>query len=75
MMVQRKRVEHPFGTLKRGMDMGHFLLRGLERVGGEFSLSVLAYDLKRVIKLVGIQCLLEVLRRRRQQAEAGLAAA
>jgi len=75
MMVQRKRVEHPFGTLKRGMDMGHFLLQGLERVGGEFSLSVLAYDFKRVIKLVGVECLLEVLRRRRQPSEAALTAA
>jgi transposase len=74
LMVQRKRVEHPFGTLKRGVDMGYFLLRGLERVGGEFSLSVLAYDLKRVIKLLGATCLLEALRRRKQHIAGGLAA-
>jgi transposase len=74
LMVQRKRVEHPFGTLKRGVDMGYFLLRGLERVGGEFSLSVLAYDLKRVIKLYGAKCLLEALRRQKQPVQGGLAA-
>lgn len=75
LMVQRKRVEHPFGTLKRGVDMGYFLLRGLERVGGEFSLSVLAYDLKRVIKLLGAKCLLETLRRRNSRRMGLLAAA
>jgi transposase len=75
LMVRRKLVEHPFGTLKRGMDMGYFLLRGLDRVGGEFSLSILAYNLKRVLTLLGAECLLEVLRSRRQRGEAGVAAA
>lgn len=76
LMVRRKAVvEHPFGTLKRGMDMGHFLLKGLDGVGAEFSLAVLAYDLKRIINLLGAKCLLEVLRRRRQQAAGGFAAA
>jgi len=74
LMRRRKAmVEHPFGTLKRGMEMGHFLLRGLDGVSGEFSLSVLAYDLKRAIKLLGVECLLEALRRRREQAERALA--
>ena len=70
LMARRKAaVEHPFGTLKRGMDMGYFLLRGRERVNGEFSLSVLAYNLKRVMNILGAECLLEVLRNRRKQAE------
>ena len=74
-MVQRKSVvEHPFGTLKRGMDMGYFLLKGLEGVGGEFSLSVLAYNFKRLINLLGAECLLEVLRGRRQRMERAQAA-
>ena len=69
-MKQRKAtVEHPFGTIKRGMDAGYFLLKGLEGVGGEFSLSVVAYNLKRVMNLVGVECLLEVLRRRRLAAQ------
>jgi transposase len=47
-------VEHPFGTLKRGMNQGYFLLKGLEKVRGEFSLSTLAYNLKRVFNIVGV---------------------
>jgi transposase len=47
-------VEHPFGTMKRGMDQGYFLLRGLAKVRAEFSLTVLAYNLKRVINIVGV---------------------
>ncbi len=50
--------EHPFGTMKRGMDQGYFLLRGLEKVKAEFSLTVLAYNLKRVIRIVGVPQLL-----------------
>jgi len=75
MMRLRKRVEHPFGTFKRAMDMGYFLLKGLDRVGGEFSLAVLAYDLKRVINLLGAKCLLEALRRRRGVLEPALSGA
>ena len=47
-------VEHPFGSMKRGMDQGYFLMRGLVKVRSEFSLTVLAYNLKRVINLVGV---------------------
>ena len=50
--------EHPFGTMKRGMDQGYFLLKGLTTVRGEFSLTVLAYNLKRVLNLVGVPRLL-----------------
>lgn len=57
--AQRKCLaEHPFGTMKRGMDQGYFLLRGLRKVRGEFSLTVLAYNLKRVINLLGVPRLL-----------------
>jgi transposase len=59
--VMRQRAllsEHPFGTMKRGMDQGYFLLRGLEKVKAEFSLTVLAYNLKRVIRIVGVPQLL-----------------
>jgi transposase/macrodomain Ter protein organizer (MatP/YcbG family) len=51
-------VEHPFGTMKRAMDQGYFLLKGLPKVRGEFSLTVLAYNLKRVLNLVGVPRLL-----------------
>jgi hypothetical protein len=54
-------VEHPFGVLKRVMDMGYCLLKGFERVRGEFSLAFLAFNLKRVINLVGVQKLIQVI--------------
>ena len=59
---QRKALsEHPYGTMKRAMDQGYFLLKGLRKVRGEFSLTVLAYNLKRVLNLVGVPRLLEAL--------------
>lgn len=53
--------EHPFGTMKRAMDQGYFLLKGLTKVRGEFSLTVLAYNLKRVINLIGVPQLMAAL--------------
>jgi len=47
--------------MKRGMDQGYFLLKGLRKVRGEFSLTALAYNLKRVINLVGVPQLVAVL--------------
>ena len=62
LFAQRKAlVEHPFGTMKRGMDQGYFLLKGLAKVRGEFSLTVLAYNLKRVFNVVGVPRLLAAL--------------
>ena len=63
LMLQRKStVEHPYGTMKWWGDGGYFLLRGLEKVRGEFSLMTLAYNLMRVINLLGVECLLEYLK-------------
>ena len=53
--------EHPYGTMKRGMDQGYFLCRGLTKVRGEFSLTTLAYNLKRAINLLGVPRLLAAL--------------
>lgn len=62
LMLQRKStVEHPYGTIKWWSDAGYFLLKGLEKVRGEFSLMTLAYNLRRVINLLGVECLLEAL--------------
>jgi macrodomain Ter protein organizer (MatP/YcbG family) len=59
LFARRKELaEHPFGTMKRGMDQGYFLLKGLRKVRGEFSLTVLAYNLKRVLNIVGVPGLL-----------------
>jgi transposase len=52
--VRRSTVEHPFGTIKAWMGSTHFLTKGLERVRTEMSLHVLAYNLKRLMALLGI---------------------
>jgi transposase len=62
--ILRKRkaiVEHPFGTIKRWMNQAYFLMRGLMKVRGEFSLSALAYNFKRVIAIVGVPGLIAAL--------------
>src|SRR5215218_5631686 len=48
---RREVVEHPFGSIKQWMNQGTFLMRGLENVRGEFSLTALAYNLRRVLYL------------------------
>jgi len=48
-------VEHPFGTIKHSMNQGHFLMKGLSNVRTEASLSVLAYNIKRVINILGVE--------------------
>ena len=54
MRVRRQTVEHPFGTIKSWMGSTHFQMRTLKRVGTEMALHVLAYNLKRVIAILGI---------------------
>ena len=62
MMFKRKCiVEHPFGTLKRGMNQGYFLTKGLSNVKVEFSLSALAYNMKRVMNIIGVRRMIEAL--------------
>ncbi|MFW0755331.1 transposase [Pseudomonas sp. H11T01] len=53
MRVRKRTVEHPFGTLKQWMGATHFLTRKLAGASAEMSLNVLAYNLKRVIKIIG----------------------
>ena len=59
MKKRRCTVEHPFGTLKRSMGYHYFLMKGLENVKMEFSLSVMAYNLRRVINILGVKNLIE----------------
>jgi hypothetical protein len=54
MRIRRATVEHPFGTLKAWMGYTHFKTKTLARVRTEMSLQVLAYNLKRVIKLIAV---------------------
>ena len=62
MRIRRQTVEHPFGTIKAWMGATHFLTRTIERVSTEMSLHVLAYNMKRVIKLLGSEALMTAMR-------------
>jgi len=59
--LRKQLVEHPFGTIKFWNDQRHFLMRGLEKVKAEFSLSTLAYDIKRALNIVGVRGLIAAL--------------
>jgi transposase len=59
---RRETVEHPFGSIKQWMNQGAFLMRGLQNVRAEFSLTALAYNLTRVLNIVGFPTLMEALR-------------
>jgi len=48
-------VEHPFGTIKRNWGYDHVLVKGLEKVDGEFGLIFLCYNLKRVMNMFGVK--------------------
>jgi hypothetical protein len=55
MRVRREMAEHPFGTLKMRMCATHFLMKTLPRVATEMALHVLAYNLTRVMNILGIE--------------------
>lgn len=59
---RRESVEHPFGSVKQWMGQGAFLMRRLENVRAEFSLTAIAYNLRRAITLVGIPALIAAVR-------------
>jgi transposase len=56
--LRKTLAEHPFGTIKRWFGYTHFLLKGLAKVQCEWSLTTLAYNLKRVLNLVSFQKLM-----------------
>jgi transposase len=62
MGVRRQTVEHPFGTLKAWMGATHFLTRTLDKVRTEMSLLVLAYNMKRMITILGVAPLMAAIR-------------
>ncbi len=62
MTVRRRTVEHVFGTLKHWMGSTHFLTRGLKNVSTEMSLQVLAYNMKRVIQILGMDVTMKVMK-------------
>lgn len=62
MRIRRQTVEHPFGTIKAWMGATHFLTKTLDRVSTEMSLHVLAYNLKRMMAILGAGALMEAMR-------------
>jgi transposase len=62
MRQRRETVEHPFGTIKARMGATHFLMKTLPRVAAEMALHVLAYNLTRVMNIMGIQPLMAAMR-------------
>ena len=62
MRQRRETVEHPFGTIKARMGATHFLMKGLPRVATEMALHVLAYNLTRVMNILGIAPLINAMR-------------
>lgn len=62
MRVRRETVEHPFGTIKSRMGATHFLCKTLPKVAAEMALHVLAYNMTRVMNIMGIKPLLAAIR-------------
>jgi transposase len=62
MTIRRRTVEHPFGTIKARMGATHFLMKGLKNVQTEMSLSVLAYNLTRMIAIMGVKPLIAAIK-------------
>ncbi|MGO9772718.1 MAG: transposase, partial [Roseiarcus sp.] len=50
-------VEHPFGSVKQWMNQGAFLMKGLDKVRAEFSLTAFAYNLRRAFNVLGVGAL------------------
>jgi transposase len=53
MALRKRLVEHPFGTMKRAINQGYLLLRGLRKVSGEVGFTMLAYNIRRVLNILG----------------------
>src|ERR1700694_1074274 len=62
MRVRRQTVEHPFGTIKAWMGATHFQMRRLSKVASEMALHVLAYNMKRVMQILGVGGLMAAMR-------------
>jgi len=60
--LQRMLVEHPFGTMKRAFNQGYLLLKGLRKVKGEVGFTMLAYNMRRAINILGVGLLIALLK-------------
>jgi transposase len=59
---RREVVEHPFGSIKQWMNQGAFLMKGLDKVRAEFSLTALVYNLRRAINIRGVETMMAAVR-------------
>jgi transposase len=59
---RREMVEHPFGSIKQWMNQGAFLMRGLDNVRAEFSLTALVYNLRRAFNILGVEAMMAAVR-------------
>lgn len=59
MRLRQQLSEPPFGTIKRAMGHSYFLMKGLHKVGAEMSLTVLSYNIKRVVNIIGVKKMIE----------------
>ena len=62
MRTRRETVEHPFGTIKARMGATHFAMKRLKNVATEMALHVLAYNMTRVMNIIGIKSLMAAIR-------------
>ena len=62
MRIRGSTVEHPFGTIKSWLGPTHFQMKTLKHVSTEMSLHVLAYNLKRMIQMIGAVPLMEAMK-------------
>jgi len=53
--------EHPFGTVKRAFNQGYVHLKGLRKVRGEVGLTMLAYNMRRAINILGVGTLINLI--------------
>jgi hypothetical protein len=60
--LRRMLVEHPFGTMKRAFNQGYLLLKGFRKVKGEVGFTLLAYNMRRAINILGVGTLIALVK-------------
>ena len=60
--LRREIVEHPFGTMKRAFNQGYLLLKGFRKVKGEVGFTMLAYNIRRAINVLGVEALISLVK-------------
>jgi hypothetical protein len=63
--ARKELVEHPFAIIKHHMNHDYFLMRGMKNVAAEVSMSVLVFNMKRVMNIVGVSTLIAALQAKR----------